>query len=194
MRKSTSKPWGKWYESFPYVWYGFRGWSEEDKALALQEIEEDRKAKLEANLMMAEHSFGQAHDWVFNLNPDVRDYREYMRIGLTRSNAVRKWLRAFWAEEDVPIRKPNLLYLSSTPGGNNWVRETWMEGKEESSSRSVDFKKYFQCEWSNDAVYSREEVAGKLERGEISEHQADEMLSLRWKVNSKGEKVQICVK
>jgi hypothetical protein len=100
MRTSTSKPCGKWYESFPYVCYGFRGWSDEDRELALQEIEDDRKAKLDANLMMADYSFSNAHDWVFRLNPDVLDYEEYMRIGLTRSNAVRNWLREFWAGEE----------------------------------------------------------------------------------------------
>ena len=111
MRMSTSRPWNKWYEGFPYVWYGFRGWSEEDKALALREIEEDRQAKRDANLMMAEYAFGQAHDWVFSLDPDVREYEEYLKIGLIRSNAVRKWLRDFWAEEDSPIPQPKMMYL-----------------------------------------------------------------------------------
>jgi hypothetical protein len=111
MSKSTLGPSHKWYDSFPYVWYSFRGWSEEDRELALREIEEDRQAKRDANLMMAEYAFGQAHEWVFNLNPDPSDYREYMRIGLIRSNAVRKWLRDFWAEEDSPIPEPKMLYL-----------------------------------------------------------------------------------
>ena len=91
----------KWYERFPYCFYGFDGWLEEDRQLALQEIEEDRQEKLRANLMMGEHAFGQAHSWVFSLNPEVKSYLEYLDRGLVRSNAVRKWLRDFWAGEEI---------------------------------------------------------------------------------------------
>ena len=186
MSKSTLAPSHKWYESFPYVWYGFRGWSEEDRALALREIKEDRQAKLDANLMMANYAFGQAHEWVCRLDIEPRTYQEFVGIGQIRWRAVQKWLRDFWAGEDVPLPKPNLLYLSSTPKGNNWVHEKWVEGKEQVEDR---FKTYFQADWTNDAVYSREEVSKMVDKGEISPQQADEMLRLRWELNSKGEKV-----
>ena len=75
----------------------------------------------------------------------------------------------------------------------DWYYEKWMERIKESQS-SVDHaefrKQYLLGEWPIcDAVYSREEVEKMLRRGEISEIRADEMLRMRWKVNSKGEKV-----
>lgn len=105
----------KWYCRLPYVFWGFYGWSEEDRKLALQEIEEDRRAKRDANLMMAEYHFKQASGWVFDLNPDVRTMEEWLSNGLVRSNAVRKWLRDFWAEEDSAIPEPQWIEL--TPCG-----------------------------------------------------------------------------
>ncbi len=52
-----------------------------------------------------------------------------------------------------------------------------------------DFKSKFLGEWQNDAVYSQEEISKMLERGEISDIRAEEMLRMRYTVNRKGEKI-----
>ena len=39
------------------------------------------------------------------------------------------------------------------------------------------------------AVYTREQISKMLDRGEISETRAEEMLRMRYTLNSKGEKV-----
>lgn len=55
---------------------------------------------------------------------------------------------------------------------------------------SSDFHSLFcQEPFTNDAVHSREKVAGMFERGEISKEEADRMLHMRWEVNRKGEKI-----
>ena len=41
----------------------------------------------------------------------------------------------------------------------------------------------------NDAVYSHKEVEEKLKRGDIDERQAEEMLSARYELNKRGERV-----
>jgi hypothetical protein len=186
MSTSTSKPYGKWYDSARVSLFLWSRFSDEELDLLRQEIKEDRQAKLDANLMMANYAFGQAHEWVCQLDIQPRTYQEFVGIGQIRWRAVQKWLRDFWADEDVPLPKPNLFYLSSTPTRNNWVWEKWVQRKEQGEDR---FKTYFQAEWTNDAVYSREEVEKMVDRGEISPKRADEMLRLRWEVNRKGEKV-----
>ena len=188
MGKSTSVPYGKWYNSARVSLFLWPRFSDEELDLLRQEIKEDRQAKLDANLMMANYAFSQAHEWVCRLDIEPRTYQEFVGIGQIRWRAVQKWLRDFWAGEDVPLPKPNLLYLSACPPStNDWVRERWTQGVAQAEDR---FEKYFQCEWwQNDAVYSREEVSKMVDRGEISPQRADEMLRLRWEVNRKGEKV-----
>jgi hypothetical protein len=104
MSKSTLPP-TKWYES-NHVFFCSRHWSDEDKALLRQEIEQDRRERLRANVMIGEHVFAQLHGWVFQLDPDVRNMSDYYRIGYVRSNGVRKWLRDFWAETELPLTPP----------------------------------------------------------------------------------------
>ena len=75
----------------------------------------------------------------------------------------------------------------------DWYYNKWMERIKESESSvdSSEFRKqYLLGEWPIcDAVYRREDIDKMLQRGEISETRADEMLRMRWKVNHKGEKV-----
>ena len=63
-----------------------------------------------------------------------------------------------------------------------WMRK--MDGEN-------DWKLKMLGDWSmvNDAVYSREEVSRWLASGRIDEKEADRLLSLRYTVNRKGEKV-----
>jgi hypothetical protein len=86
----------------------------------------------------------------------------------------------------------------------NWWRDKWLEAKDNPNIPASEWKvwmrkTYSESDWKskmlgdwsmiNDAVYSREYVAGLLERGEISKERADEMLRMRYTVNRKGEKV-----
>ncbi len=82
----------------------------------------------------------------------------------------------------------------------NWWRDRWLEAKDNPNvtvkmwqpmaNAEDDFKSKFLSEWPvNDAVYTREEVSKMLNRGDISEKRADEMLRMRYEVNRKGEKV-----
>lgn len=71
----------------------------------------------------------------------------------------------------------------------NWVREMWLEERPELRSESR-FRSMFLGNWEmNDAVHKREDVVAMLQRGEISEARAQEMLRMRYAVNSKEEKV-----
>ena len=71
------------------------------------------------------------------------------------------------------------------PNPNSWVYDKWMSGRSE--DRYADF---FLGSWEmNDAVHKREDVVAMLQRGEISENRAQEMLRMRWTLNRKGEKV-----
>ena len=78
---------------------------------------------------------------------------------------------------------------------SDWVYEKWreMKGFKEKKASGEEFRKiYMLGEWPvNDAVYSREEVARMVDRGEISDKRSDELLRLRWDTNCKGEKVQV---
>ena len=76
---------------------------------------------------------------------------------------------------------------------SDWVYEKWREAKgyKEKQASGEEFKKLYmlgECP-VNDAVYSREEIARMVDRGEISDTRADELLRLRWEINHKGEKV-----
>ena len=57
MGKSTSVPYGKWYDSTRVSLFLWSRFSNEELDLLRQEIKEDRQAKLDANLMMGEYAY-----------------------------------------------------------------------------------------------------------------------------------------
>lgn len=114
---------GKWYRQTIYRWHGFEGWSEGDRNLATREIDEDQRAKRDANLMMADYAITQAESegWILRLDRD--DYmttQERILHGSIRFKAVRKWLRDFWSGDDaIPLPEPKYIHL--TPQGRKAV-------------------------------------------------------------------------
>lgn len=85
---------------------------------------------------------------------------------------------------------------------NDWGYRAWIESEPlkhfgatflsaHLRDREADrFRSMFLGDWAmNDAVHKREDVERMLDRGEISESRARELLEMRWTVNSRGEKV-----